>query len=160
MNKRCTNSSCRRTFSTLRYGGKCPFCGKLYPQIFSARKEPEGTGRLMKSTWLYIKDRPLVSINIAEAYRFLREDRKIVAIKALVGALRDHGYFSGLKNAKYFIDEVLAGHRVCRTWVLDGEKAIRYGKVLKTVEPEWRYPQARRKSKPPLSASSSERTST
>ena len=33
MNKRCTNSSCRKTFSTLIYGGKCPFCGKVYPQI-------------------------------------------------------------------------------------------------------------------------------
>ena len=33
MNKRCTNSSCRKTFSTLTYGGVCPFCGKVYPQL-------------------------------------------------------------------------------------------------------------------------------
>ena len=33
MNKRCTNSSCRRTFSTLHFNGQCPFCGKEYPQL-------------------------------------------------------------------------------------------------------------------------------
>ncbi|MCR5336423.1 MAG: hypothetical protein K6E42_07725 [Synergistes sp.] len=142
MNKRCTNSSCRRTFSTLRYGGKCPFCGKLYPQIFSARKKPKGTGWLDRSTWLYIKDRRTVSINIAESYRFLREGEKIKAIKALVYALRDRGYSPGLKNAKYFIDNVLAGRPVCRAWVLDGGKANCWGKIVKTVIPEWRYPQA------------------
>ena len=33
MNKRCTNSSCRKTFSTLHSNGQCPFCGKKYPQL-------------------------------------------------------------------------------------------------------------------------------
>ena len=27
MFKKCTNSACRRTFSTLRFAGACPFCG-------------------------------------------------------------------------------------------------------------------------------------
>ena len=30
MNKRCTDSSCRRTFSTLNADGKCPHCGKVF----------------------------------------------------------------------------------------------------------------------------------
>ena len=33
MNKRCTNSSCRRTFSTLHLNGRYPYCGKMYPQL-------------------------------------------------------------------------------------------------------------------------------
>ena len=35
MNKRCTNPSCRRVFSTLYFTGCCPFCGKKYPQLVS-----------------------------------------------------------------------------------------------------------------------------
>ena len=33
MNKRCTNPSCRKTFSTLYFSGSCPHCQKEYPQI-------------------------------------------------------------------------------------------------------------------------------
>jgi len=34
MNKKCTNSACRRTFSVgVQRGGKCPHCGKEYPRL-------------------------------------------------------------------------------------------------------------------------------
>ena len=33
MRKRCTNSACRRSFSTLSFSGACPWCGKEYPRI-------------------------------------------------------------------------------------------------------------------------------
>ena len=39
MNKRCTNPSCRKTFSTLYFSGSCPHCGKPYPQISSSGKK-------------------------------------------------------------------------------------------------------------------------
>ena len=39
MNKRCTDSSCRRTFSTLDFDGRCPYCGKAYPQLVRQRKK-------------------------------------------------------------------------------------------------------------------------
>ena len=39
MNKRCTNPSCRKTFSTLRFSGRCPHCGKEYPQMESIRNK-------------------------------------------------------------------------------------------------------------------------
>ena len=39
MNKRCTNSSCRKIFSTLNFYGKCPHCGKAYPQLKGTRKQ-------------------------------------------------------------------------------------------------------------------------
>ena len=38
MNKKCTNPSCRKTFSTLHFYGICPHCGKEYPQLISIRK--------------------------------------------------------------------------------------------------------------------------
>ena len=33
MNKKCTNPSCRKTFSTLVTNRVCPHCGKKYPQL-------------------------------------------------------------------------------------------------------------------------------
>ena len=39
MNKKCTAPSCRKTFSTLEFNGRCPHCGKAYPQLLSSRKQ-------------------------------------------------------------------------------------------------------------------------
>lgn len=133
MNKHCTNSSCRRTFSTLSYGGKCPFCGKRYPQIFSARKKPEGNNWLKKNARLHILDRRIVSVDITEPWRLLREGLKVKAIKELLAVLRSKGYNPGLRNAKYFIDDMQYGRTLCKTWVLTGEDS-NWGKA---IEPKW-----------------------
>ena len=39
MNKKCTAPSCRKTFSILEFNGRCPHCGKAYPQFLSSRKQ-------------------------------------------------------------------------------------------------------------------------
>ena len=79
MNKKCTNSSCRKTFSTLYFAGNCPYCGKKYPQLVSQAKP----GNL----W---------------AVRILDYNgQKVKAIK-----LVRQCYQIGLKEAKMVIDQV------------------------------------------------------
>ena len=97
MNKRCTNSSCRRTFSTLDFTGKCPFCGKVYPQLRRTRKGPLSknflvlAGMRINFTDAIIKFAPL-------------DENKVKLIKHMREVLRGRGYRLGLKSAKLVAD--------------------------------------------------------
>ncbi len=54
MRKRCTNSACRRSFSTADFGA-CPWCGKEYPRIQRGQllvySYGEGKVRTMWAVW-------------------------------------------------------------------------------------------------------------
>lgn len=40
MQKQCTNSACRRSFSTDGFTGSCPWCGRKYPRLSAVRSKP------------------------------------------------------------------------------------------------------------------------
>ena len=63
MFKKCTNSACRRTFSTLHFAGACPFCGKKYPQI-----EAEGKKTLLGVRVQYDWECKVRTIKIVRKY--------------------------------------------------------------------------------------------
>ncbi len=147
MNKRCTNSSCRKTFSTLNYGGQCPFCGKVYPQLESARKG-DMTLFGQKSPFVRImicqKDesrkgrisRISIDMSLKKVLYFCRKGVKIKAIKELLNEGRGHGYHVGLINAKVFVEAILSNRQPCTLWRLNGEEKAWNGKNgLKVIEP-------------------------
>ena len=96
MNKLCTNSTWRKTFSTLTYGGTCPFCGKLYPQL--ARSERSGQKMIIRIDGKRIK----FVLSEIESYRL--QGLRIRGIKAVSQEFRRHGYTAGLMNAKGFYE--------------------------------------------------------
>lgn len=118
VNKRCTNSSCRKTFSTLIYGGKCPFCGKVYPQIRQGWKNGaavdvelidmgpkkirviklvrEGTGLGLRETKELVESAPVlirtsIPINEAKALKRKLEDTGArVSLTRYIPARQEH----------------------------------------------------------------------
>ena len=114
MNKHCTNPSCRKTFSTLNYGGQCPFCGKIYPDLESRRKNAVAVKTV--SVWdrmtLKIRMRKsgygiTVHVRTDEVVKLLRMDEKIKAIKVFREEMKELGFIVGLKSAKEFVDSVI-----------------------------------------------------
>lgn len=94
MNKHCTNSSCRKTFSTLVNGGICPFCGKVYPQLvpmgYSCRK-------------MEIRiDEKRISFKMDEVEHYLRSRQIIKGIKSIMKEFERHGYSLNLRSAREF----------------------------------------------------------
>ena len=70
MRKQCTNSACRRSFSTVGHGGKCPWCGKEYPRITTGKTlvlYSFGTIKLYTVKAV----RKLANIGLAEAKRLV-----------------------------------------------------------------------------------------
>ena len=144
MNKHCTNPSCRKTFSTLNYGGQCPFCGKVYPHLESARKGGLGLfGQKTPFARIMIcqkdesrKGRISIDMSLRKVLYFCRKGEKIKAIKELLNEGKSHGYYVGLINAKVFVEAILSNRQPCTVWRLNGEENTWNGKSgLKKIEP-------------------------
>ena len=81
MQKQCTNSACRRSFSVSSTHGVCPWCGKKYPRLGVAR--PKHVQSLVLSSYSGNK------------YHVVRAVRRLTGIdifqsKKLVESLREH----------------------------------------------------------------------
>lgn len=110
MNKRCTKSSCRKTFSTLTYGGVCPFCGKVYPQLPGPiPRRP----RLKMPMWI---DGRRIVFRLDEIESFHREGQRVKGIKETRKEMARHGYMLGLRNAKDFYDNLYSTQKRMDTW--------------------------------------------
>ena len=98
MNKRCTNSSCRKTFSTLTYGATCPFCGKVYPQL--ART---ACSKRKMNMWIGGK-RVVFKLEEIERHRLLgKRVRGIIAVKR---EFERHGYTVSIMAARAFYESL------------------------------------------------------
>ncbi len=107
MNKQCTNSSCRKTFSTLTYGGTCPFCGKKYPQL---RSEHSGHKMIIRIGGRRIKFR----LREIEWYRL--QGQRVRGIKAARQEFKRHGYNMSLLDAKKFYESYNGGQYTMDIW--------------------------------------------
>ena len=79
MNKRCTNSSCRRTFSTKAHGA-CPYCGKEYRFGYMWRIE----GRMRDVSALFaseLQGKKLMQIKV------LRSADRSIPLKTVIKAV-------------------------------------------------------------------------
>ena len=122
MNKRCTEPSCRKTFSTLNYGGQCPFCGKIYPDLESRRKNAAAAKTVSVWDRMAFKIRQgragrgsTVLVRTDEVVKLLRMDEKIRAIMVFKDEMRTLGFSPGLKAARIFVESV-AAYRPIVTW--------------------------------------------
>lgn len=137
MNKRCTNSSCRKTFSTLSYGGQCPFCGKVYPQLTSSRKDgtlpppvrQDPVSRLSAPMRFVIrraghkrKDSFRLWLNLDDLRKAWQDGQKLAAIKAFRNMMFSHGFQPGLRDSKQFCEALGENSRPCAFWKLTGEE--------------------------------------
>ena len=92
MNKRCTNSACRSTFSTLNFNGQCPFCGKAYPQLKSSRKQ-ELSPRKPNSILIHRKNGYYrLKLNLDDVRKLVLQDRNIEGFKKLRELFQKTGY--------------------------------------------------------------------
>ena len=107
MNKRCTNSSCRKTFSTLINGGTCPFCGKVYPQLIRA-----GYSKAMK-IWIDGK-RIRFSMDEVESHRM--QGRRVKGILACKREFERLGYTVSLRAAMEFYDSLDSKQYLIDRW--------------------------------------------
>ena len=155
MNKRCTEPSCRKTFSTLNYGGLCPFCGKTYPNLKNGRKKPvpektafDRNGIALKIRSAKARHRTSVTVRIDEVMQFLSMGEKIKAIKTFRDEMMRFAYLPGLKSAKKFIDSVMAGSPIV-SWRLTGQ--VHNGSM--EIEPAETTPKAKRAEKREKAAS-------
>ena len=126
MNKTCTNSSCRKTFSTLTYGGQCPFCGKLYPQLKSARKDDTPAPDVFFQNpsvaaapvirFVINRHGKKLRVSLKDVLAFIKKGEFIKAIKAFRAELNRLGYTTGLKEAKFFCDALRENRKPCTVW--------------------------------------------
>ena len=126
MNKRCTNPSCRKTFSTLNFGGQCPFCGKTYQNLKSGRKnalpvlaDPGRDRMLLKIIPENPGRRISVLVQTENIMNQMREGKKIMAVKAFREEMVKHGFMLGLKESKDFVESA-AARRPILFWRLTG----------------------------------------
>ncbi len=132
MNKTCTNSSCRKTFSTLTYGGQCPFCGKLYPQLKSARKDDTPAPDVFFQNpsvaaapvirFVINRHGKKLRVSLKDVLAFIKKGEFIKAIKAFRAELNRLGYTTGLKEAKFFCDALRENRKPCTVWRTGYEK--------------------------------------
>lgn len=108
MNKRCTNSSCRKTFSTLINGGTCPFCGKVYPQLIRA-----GYCRKAMKIWIDGK-RIRFSMDEVESHRM--QGRRVKGILACKREFERLGYTVSLRAAMEFYDSLDSKQYLIDRW--------------------------------------------
>ena len=153
MNKRCTNSSCRKTFSTLStlstlgFDGRCPFCGKAYPQLApSGEKGPQlriTVRRKAGGSGCWRSFRP----PLEEALALGRDGQNGKAAAALRKAFGREGFFIDAEESRRFITDLMENRPPCAAWRLTGEKA--YGlKVLVPIRGGGRYPAPRTEKTP------------
>lgn len=92
MNKHCTNSACRKTFSTLTYGNVCPFCGKVYPQLPEIKLSRQRMPMWINGTRIIFR--------LDEIERFRQEGQRAKGIIATRKEMARHGYSLPLKTAR------------------------------------------------------------
>lgn len=95
MNKRCTNSACRSTFSTLNFDGKCPFCGKAYLQIKCGRKQKTTSRQKQKPNGILIFRKNgyyRLKLDLGEVRRLIMQDELIKSVRMLRDTLQKAGY--------------------------------------------------------------------
>lgn len=119
MNKRCTNSSCRKTFSTLGFDGKCPHCGKRYPQLINTRKHGYPSYRYIN---ICVKKKPQFRISLDQVLALLAAGRKFDGIKRFREEVRMKNFNPDLRSSKEFCEALMAGERPCAVWYLTSEK--------------------------------------
>ncbi|MBR4204407.1 MAG: hypothetical protein IKQ92_02925 [Clostridia bacterium] len=120
MNKRCTNSYCRKTFSTLNFDGHCPWCGKAYPQLAPA---VNGTcrGAFIKLQATNGKRPMPLWIDLTEVLDHIRADRRLYAAKALHTQFQVRGYRADLRSVLNFCRALQDGKQPCTVWHKTGE---------------------------------------
>ncbi len=124
MNKRCTDPSCRRTFSTLNFDGKCPFCSKAYPQLRSGRKNELPTGKGKNDAVLLIdegKRTVRVIIDLSAVRGFLAAKEKNKAATTFWKLFRGIGYLPSLKESRQLCMEIPSAGPVLTYWRMTGE---------------------------------------
>ncbi len=125
MNKRCTESSCRKTFSTLDAGGRCPHCGKSYPQLYRSRKRGNPWNRYpprMKLSVSAGKETVCLNIRLDEMLRLGLDGKKLQMIKLFRTQVMARGYCPGLMASKEFCESLMNRKAVRTAWRLTGGK--------------------------------------
>ena len=120
MNKRCTNSSCRRTFSTLNFDGFCPWCGKAYPQL----APPNSKGSCRKFIKLRVTDRKgswSLRIDLTEVLALIRAGKLLDSVKRFRDELLARGLRPDLRSAMNFCKALRDGKQPCADWHKTGE---------------------------------------
>ena len=163
MDKRCTNSSCRKTFSTLNYGGQCPFCGKIYPQLRSARKDglpapvihpfqpaPEDDSILPIQIIRKGKSgrKNPFRLFVRQVLGFQREGRMLKAAHALLVELSRAGYAVERKARRLLMQAIREDCRLLSTWRLTGDMDVAGRQVIVPLFHS-SFPKQRRGSKKP-----------
>ncbi|MBQ4156630.1 MAG: hypothetical protein IJD86_00605 [Clostridia bacterium] len=126
MNKKCTNSPCRKTFSTLTNGGICPFCGKMYPQILTAKKD---------ICMIAFVESKRICLLLTETIKYSRIGEKIKAIKALLNAFSHWDFCLGLRDAKEYVEALMAGKKTPTRYCLTGKTTQRGNKTYRYIAP-------------------------
>ena len=116
MNKRCTNSSCRRTFSTLNADGKCPHCGKLYPQMNCGRRGMREVRFTLREE--NGKGRRYLNISLDGMLRLGRSGERVKMIRMFREQVNGKGYFVNLRAARDFCVDLIEGKRCATEWYL------------------------------------------
>lgn len=119
MNKRCTNSSCRKTFSTLEFSGECPYCGKVYPQLIATRKHGTPGRNYIR---INIGKDLQFRISLVQVLALLAVGKKLDAIHNFIEEVRKNGYNPHVKDSKEFCEALMEGEKPCTTWLLTPSK--------------------------------------
>ena len=148
MNKRCTDSSCRRTFSTLDFDGRCPYCGKAYPQLGRARhrmpkKAPSAAPKRKRIAGLNVKTGRRVfrlRISLGEVLKYIdsgKTDKAAVAFRKAVGR---RGFSVSPDAAGGFCRDIMEGKPLCTAWVPPDDKGRHRRRIMPApagpVQPE------------------------
>ena len=134
MNKRCTDSSCRRTFSTLNADGRCPHCGKFYPQLYCGRKGAFAGNRREIRLILREKDGKgcrNMNFRLDGVLNAGRRGGIILMVKAFRAQARNRGYAVGLRAAKDFCVSLTDGKEPMTDWYLAGPA----GEGIRWIDP-------------------------
>ena len=119
MNKRCTNSSCRKTFSTLAYNGQCPYCGKKYPQLTTARKHGTPSCFYVR---LNIGKKERIRISLDPIMAYLSAGKRMDAVKAFRAEAIAQGYAPVFLDSIHFCNALTAGEKPCTSWGLTSDR--------------------------------------
>lgn len=123
MQKKCTNSKCRKTFIADNAGKRCPFCGKLYPRLaLNANNTSQNKTNALrkitkasknKSRSLYIKDIGERKVDMIKAVRKwtgkgLKESKELVESAPVCIVESDISFCvpgSSIENGEFTVSE-------------------------------------------------------
>lgn len=125
MNKCCTNSFCRRTFSTLNSEGKCPFCGKNYPQLNCGRKHD--LSEKEHEDWMKLRIRKggrydHLNIRLGELNQLASDSKTDEMIRVFREQIGKRGYYISLKAGTEFCRNLTEKKDPPTEWRLTGEE--------------------------------------